>query len=88
MKNQKLSKSTEEFDNRFDQGEDIHELLDMSRAKISHPGRKVRITLDVAEDLIQEIDRIRWGIGVDRSALIKVWLYERVKQESNTNNRI
>ncbi|MCF8039262.1 MAG: CopG family transcriptional regulator [Desulfohalobiaceae bacterium] len=87
MKNNKLAKSTEEFDDRFDQGEDIHDLLDMSKAKISHPGKKVRITLDVAEDLVKEIDRIRGRIGVDRGAIIKVWLYERVKQEANKTNR-
>ena len=82
MNNKKIANSADEFDKRFDQGEDIHDLLDMSQANISRPGKKVRITLDVAEELIKEIDRIRGGIGVDRGALIKVWLYERVKQET------
>ena len=36
---------------------------------------------DMAEELVSEIDGIRDTIGVDRGALIKVWLYERVKQE-------
>jgi len=31
--------------------------------------------------LIKEIDRIRQNIGVDRGALIKIWLHERVRQE-------
>lgn len=81
MVKNKLAKTTREFDRRFDDGEDIHELIDISKAKIVRPGRKVRITLDVAEDLVREIDSIRNTIGVDRGALIKVWLYERVKQE-------
>lgn len=85
MKNKKTAKNTEEFAKRFDHGEDIHDLIDMSQAKTSRPGKKVRITLDVADDLIKEIDRIRGGIGVDRGALIKIWLYERVKQETNKN---
>jgi hypothetical protein len=38
----------------------------MSKAMTSHPGRKVRITLDVAEELVNEIDHIRAAIGVDR----------------------
>ena len=88
MKQKKTVKDTKEFDERFDNGEDIHDLLDMSRARISRPGKKVRITLDVAEELIREIDRIREGIGVDRSALIKVWLYEKVKQENAAKTRI
>ena len=32
-------------------------------------------------ELVEEIDQIRKGIGVDRGALIKVWLHERLQQE-------
>ena len=81
MKNKKIAKSAEEFDRRFDDGEDIHDLVDMEKAKIIRHGTKVRITLDIAEELVKEIDRIREGIGVDRAALIKVWLHERLQQE-------
>lgn len=81
MVKQKLAKNTREFDKRFDSGEDIHNLIDMSKAKVVRRGEKVRLTLDVAESLVAEIDEIRQRIGVDRGALIKVWLHERVKQE-------
>ena len=81
MSKTKFTKNTEEFDRRFDEGEDIHDLIDMTKAKIVRHGRKVRITLDIAEELVQEIDQIRQSIGVDRAALIKIWLHERVKQE-------
>ncbi|WDN88285.1 hypothetical protein BuS5_01253 [Desulfosarcina sp. BuS5] len=84
MAKKKTAKSTEEFDRRFDEGEDIHDLIDMSKSRIIRHGKKVRITLDVAEELVNEIDRIREKIGVDRGALIKVWLHERVKQEKVT----
>ena len=77
----KIAESTEEFDRRFDNGEDIHELVDMSKAKIIRHGKKVRITLDVAEDLVKDIDQVRERIGVDRGALIKVWLHEKVREE-------
>jgi hypothetical protein len=79
-----VAKSTEEFDRRFDDGEDIHDLIDMSKAKVIRHGKKVRITLDVAEDLVKEIDQIREGIGVERGALIKVWLHEKVREEKAT----
>ena len=87
MKNKKVAKSTEEFDRRFDDGEDIHDLVDMEKAKIIRHGRKVRITLDVAEELVKEIDRIRESIGVDRGALIKVWLHERLQQEKASEGK-
>jgi hypothetical protein len=37
---------------------------------------------DVSEALVRDLDYIRNRIGVDRSALIKIWLHERVKQET------
>ena len=80
----RIAKSTEEFDRRFDDGEDIHDLINISKADIIRHGKKVRITLDVAEELVKDIDLIRAAIGVDRGALIKVWLHERVKQEKGT----
>ncbi len=81
MRKKNLAKTTEEFDRRFDQGEDIHQLIDLSKAMVVKPGKKVRITLDVSQSLVNEIDSIRESIGVDRGALIKVWLYDRVRQE-------
>ena len=84
MAKKKIAKSTEEFDRRFDDGEDVIDLIDISNTKIIRHGKKVRITLDVAEELVNEIDRIRQSIGVDRGALIKIWLHERVQQEKVT----
>jgi hypothetical protein len=87
MSKKKLAKSTEEFDRRFDAGEDIHDLIDMNQAKIIRHGKKVRITLDIAEELVQDIDYIRKSLGVDRSALIKIWLHERVQKEKNNRTK-
>jgi hypothetical protein len=81
MAKSKIAETAKEFDRRFDASQDIHDLLDLSKAKISKPANKVRITLDISEDLVNEIDRIRMAIGVDRGALIKVWLHERVQKE-------
>ena len=81
MTEKSFAKSNEEFDSRFDAGEDIHELVDMSQATVARPGRKVRLTLDVSEALVRDLDEIRNKIGVDRSAIIKIWLHERVQRE-------
>lgn len=83
MKSKEKAKNTNEFDERFDAGEDIHDLIDMKKAKINYQGKKVRLTLDVAESLVKDIDMIRQKIGVDRGALIKVWLHERVAKEKS-----
>ena len=83
----KIAKNTKEFDRRFDNGEDINDLIDISKAKIIRHGKKVRITLDVAEDLVKDIDQVRERIGVDRGALIKVWLYEKIREEKAAQRR-
>ena len=59
MKKSKAAKSSAEFDRRFDAGEDIHDLIDMSQATVLKQGKKVRITLDVAESLVKDIDDLR-----------------------------
>ena len=83
MRKRNKAKSAEEFDRRFNEGEDIHDLIQISEANIIRHGKKVRVTLDIAEGLLQEIDRIRNKIGVDRAALIKIWLHERVQKEKS-----
>ena len=60
----------------------------MSKARIIRHGKKIRITLDVAEQLIKDIDQIRGAIGVDRGALIKIWLHERVQQEKGAGLKV
>jgi len=40
MVKKKTANSTEEFDRRFDDGEDIHDLIDISKAKIVRHGEK------------------------------------------------
>ena len=87
MSKNKFAKTAEEFDRRFDEGEDIQDLIDVTKAKIIRHGKEVRITLDIAEELVQEIDQIRQSIGVDRAALIKIWLHERVQQEKSGTSR-
>jgi len=65
MKKKRPVEGAAEFDRRFDEGEDIHDMIDLSKARITHPGRKVRITLDIPEALVADIDEVRARIGVD-----------------------
>jgi hypothetical protein len=44
MKAKAFAKDSGEFDRRFDNGEDIHELTDMTQAKVTRPGRKKNST--------------------------------------------
>jgi len=81
MNKKKLAQNTEEFDRRFDDGEDVHDLIDMRNAKIIRHGKRVRITLDIAESLVQDIDQIRESIGVDLGGRRIIKKKKRVQQE-------
>jgi hypothetical protein len=81
MTEKSFAQNSEEFDRRFDAGEDVHDLVDISQATVTRPGKKIRLTLDVSEALVKDLDEIRNRIGVDRSAIIKIWLHERVQKE-------
>ncbi|MBU4462819.1 MAG: CopG family transcriptional regulator [Proteobacteria bacterium] len=85
MTKKRLAETTDEFDKRFDAGEDVTDLIDLSKDRITRSNRKMRITLDIAESLVRDIDTIREKIGVDRGALIKVWLHEKVIKEKSSS---
>jgi hypothetical protein len=61
----------EEFDRRFDAGEDIIEFLDLS--KVRRPGlEQKRVNVDFPVWMIRALDREASRIGVPRQSLIKM----------------
>lgn len=79
MKNQSTM-TAQEFEQRFDDGEDITPYIDSS--SIRRPGLEVRrVNIDFPEWIIQKLDFQSKLIGVSRQALIKLWVSERVQQE-------
>ena len=80
MKNQSTM-TAQEFERRFDEGEDITPYVDKS--SIRRPGLEVRrVNIDFPEWIIQKLDFQSKLIGVSRQALIKLWISERVQQEN------
>jgi len=73
--------STEEFDRRFDAGEDITPYLDTSKAR--RPGREMhRVNVDFPAWMLDSLDREAARIGIPRQAVIKVWIADRLRAES------
>jgi hypothetical protein len=69
---------SEVLDKKFDQGEDISEYMDFSRA--TRPGREQkRVNVDFPVWMIQSLDREAKRLGVPRQSVIKVWIAERLK---------
>jgi hypothetical protein len=67
---QPIEISAEEFDRRFDNGEDITPYLDLSKA--SRPGRELqRVNVDFPTWMVSAMDGEASRLGVSRQALIK-----------------
>jgi hypothetical protein len=72
------AKTVEEFDRRFDEGESIFELAEVT--SVSRPNLEVqRVNVDFPKHFLQNLDREAELRGVSRQALIKTWLYERLQ---------
>ena len=80
MKPKKIT--AEEFEAKFDAGEDISEYVDWSKA--THPMRELhRVNVDFPKWVVFAMDRESARMGITRQSLIKLWIAERVDQLPN-----
>jgi hypothetical protein len=69
----------EEFDRRFDEGENVTAVLDLTGAR--RPGyEQRRVNVDFPVWMIESLDREARRLGVTRQSIIKVWIAERLEQ--------
>ncbi|WP_321971740.1 type II toxin-antitoxin system BrnA family antitoxin [Paratractidigestivibacter sp.] len=78
--------SFEEFERIFDEGEeDIIDYLDLDTTVVES-GRKTRkrpkrVNVDFPQWMIEELDRAAERLAINRQAVIKTWIADRIKQE-------
>jgi len=79
--------TAKEFDEKFDNSEDISEYLDFSKAiklkemkKLNTDTKKVNV--DFPQWIIEALDEEAKKIGVTRQSIIKVWIAQRLKEEA------
>ena len=73
--------SSEEFDRRFDAGEELTEYIDWSTMR--RPGLEIkRVNVDLPQHVIDRLDRAARLRGITRQALIKVLLFDAVRDSS------
>uniref|UniRef100_A0A831XE85 CopG family transcriptional regulator n=1 Tax=Geobacter metallireducens TaxID=28232 RepID=A0A831XE85_GEOME len=70
-----------EFEKKFEEGEDITQFLDLSRARRPEQEQK-RVNVDFPLWMIHELDKEAKRLGVPRQSIIKVWVAERLKKAS------
>ena len=76
--------TAKEFDEKFDNGEDISEYLDFSNVVKLNEFEKIstkKVNVDFPEHIIKLLDNEAQKVGVTRQSIIKVWIAERLKEE-------
>ena len=82
MKKAKIT--AEEFDRRFEDGEDISEFVDWKAAR--RPGREVqRVNVDFPSWMVSAMDEEAARLGVSRQALIKFVINSHLRDISSKN---
>ena len=69
--------TADEFDRRFDAGEDMSDYLDFSKAR--RLGLEIkRVNVDFPAWMVNSLDREAARLGVTRQSVIKTWVAERL----------
>ena len=67
----------QDFDSKFEAGEDLTEYLNFSKAcRVNQESRRVNI--DFPSWVVEGLDK---RLGITRQALVKVWIAERLREE-------
>ncbi len=68
----------EEFDSRFDDGEDVTSSLDLAAARRPATEQR-RVNVNFPAWMIESLDREARRLGVTRQSIIRVWIAERLE---------
>ena len=71
--------TAKEFDEKFDNGEDISEYVDWSSARRINEVPQ-RVNIDFPRWVVTRLDREANRLGVSRQALVKMWIAERFEK--------
>ena len=73
--------STEEFDRRFDAGEELDEYLDMMNPIVRKPDDVRRVNFNMPGWLVDAIDVEARLLAIPRQSVAIMWLADRARQE-------
>jgi CopG antitoxin of type II toxin-antitoxin system len=73
----KAQLKAERFDRKFDDGDDVIEHLDVSKARRVNIEPR-RVNVDFPTWVVEDLDREAQTLGVTRQSLIKLWIAERL----------
>ncbi len=84
----KTTKSTRQtrasnLEKRFDAGKRVLDYFDPSKAVKGDLSATFRANVDFPRWMVEQLDRAADRLGVTRQSLIKIWIAERLKEETS-----
>jgi len=76
-----MKTKADDFDKKFDAGEDITGHLDLEKSRRPEREQK-RVNVDFPVWMIQALDREARRLGVPRQSIIKLWIADRLEKAS------
>ena len=76
--------NSQEFDAKFDAGEDVFDQLDLANAKRPMQKHK-RVNVDFPAWMLESLDKEASRIGVTRQSIIKLWLAEKLEMSTKSH---
>ncbi len=73
------------FDTKFEEGEDLTDALDLSKARRPLQAQK-RVNVDFPTWMVRELDLEARRVGVTRQSIIKMWLAERLEYSATNKS--
>lgn len=73
-----MKMKAEKFDEAFDSGEDLSDIVDWQAARRPNLELK-RVNVDFPAWVVSGLDKQAKRLGVSRQALIKLWIAERLQ---------
>ena len=70
------------FDKKFDDGQNLLEDLDLSKARRPKQEQK-RVNVDFPVWMVQSLDKEAHRLGVTRQSIIKMWLAEKLEKKAS-----
>ena len=73
----------DEFKERSDAGESLESLgSDLNKAIIKEESPIKSVNVDFPEQMVAQLDQYSASIGIPWQALVKMWIFERLKEEA------
>lgn len=73
------------FERNFDDGQDITEALDLTKARRPLQAQR-RVNVDFPTWMIDRLDKEARRVGVTRQSIIKIWLSERLEKTPTSDS--